>query len=161
MQISTSRVNFTSSSVAQINYVEFVNKFRTTKKGVQDIVTILGVHTEDVFTKTKKKSPKSLWRLSLDKCLIKKSKQNQLALVKCVPLQRIKVNFERTLEWFQSVILNINNNGYNTEMRCDLRMALLKTKLWMKNERLYVFVLQQSNRVTPIKLERGKRNYPI
>ncbi|XP_021203910.2 protein cappuccino isoform X2 [Bombyx mori] len=156
MQISTSRVNFTSSSVAQINYVEFVNKFRTTKKGVQDIVTILGVHTEDVFTKTKKKSPKSLWRLSLDKCLIKKSKQNQLALVKCVPLQRIKVNFERTLEWFQSVILNINNNGYNTEMRCDLRMALLKTKLWMKNERLYVFVLQQSNRVTPIKLERGQ-----
>lgn len=49
MQLSTNRVNFTTTTVAQFNYMKFLSQFRSKdKKDVQNIVTILGLHTDDV-----------------------------------------------------------------------------------------------------------------
>lgn len=43
MQFSTNRL----TSVAHYNYVKFLSKNRTARKRVQDIVTILGLHSDD------------------------------------------------------------------------------------------------------------------
>lgn len=50
MQFSTNRVNFTPSSIAQFNYAKFLQKKRrASPSNVQDIVTVLGLHHENVF----------------------------------------------------------------------------------------------------------------
>lgn len=46
MQFSSNRVNFTTS-VAHYNYAKLLSKSQTARKRVQDIVTILGLHTDD------------------------------------------------------------------------------------------------------------------
>lgn len=121
MQLSTNRVNFTSSSVAQINYVEFLNKSRTTKKGVQDIVTILGLHTDEAFSYNTQKKTKLLWQRSVTRCL-----KNKYAVMAYVPLKSLKINFEKTLRWFQYVFLYFNQGEHKIAISCDMKMAIIK-----------------------------------
>ncbi|CAH2076213.1 unnamed protein product, partial [Iphiclides podalirius] len=48
MQLATSRVHFTSSSIAQCNYVRLLNKHQSAERGIHNIVTLLGLHSEDL-----------------------------------------------------------------------------------------------------------------
>ncbi|XP_030027501.2 formin-2 isoform X2 [Manduca sexta] len=126
MHFSANRVNFTSSSVAQINYVEFLNKFRSTKQGIQDIVTILGVHTDDVFSSGTKKTPKALWRRSFYKCIKKKD-----SLVPYTRVKKLKFQFGRTSQWLSVAVLVINKSNSKMYINCDLKVGLIEIRFYV------------------------------
>lgn len=126
MQLSTSRVNFTNTSVSQLNYVKFLSK-RSSQKGVQDIVTILGLHTDDATTFC-------VTNTSEEKlCLVHAvEKIHYWSLVPYHPKQ-LKYNFIRPSEWFKTVLLVENHSNYVTRIECDLRSGTIDVVLSQKD----------------------------
>lgn len=132
MQLSTNRVNFTTASVAQFNYMKFLSQFRSKdKKDVQDIVTILGLHTDDVATFDKfyisdYAAPKYY-------CVLEN--RTRQSLVPYVT-KKLSFNIEKTSKWFH-VIIDINPN---IKMECDLRTATLTMVLF--GSKCYVIMIK-------------------
>ncbi|XP_049867761.1 protein cappuccino-like isoform X2 [Pectinophora gossypiella] len=117
MQLSASRVHFTSSSVAQFNYVRFLGKTGSTQRGIEDIVTVLGLHNDN--------------SASLDKTLAFVSKRlrckirrlrNRRALVH-IPVKKINFNFQKSIEWFIFVIFAITLDTREIKFVCDWKIG--------------------------------------
>lgn len=116
MQLSTSRVNFTSSSVAHFNYVRFLSK-RGSINGISDIATVLGLHSEN-FTKS---FPfilsKKLRRLS-------RSFKNTCTVIVHVPSKKLKINIRKSKKWFSFIVVALNKKYIRIEIECDLRTGI-------------------------------------
>lgn len=94
MQLSTNRVNFTTSSVAQFNYARFLTKSSSTQKGISDIVNVLGVHCDGFAAFEKTRSVIS-WRLANKVRILRKSR----ALVLFVPPKKVKFKIDKPESW--------------------------------------------------------------
>lgn len=118
MQLSTSRVNFTNTSVSQFNYVKFLSKFRSSRKDVHDLNTILGLHYVDL-------SHYDI--ISDDDPLLKHEHQpscqskNINSLVPFLHPKKLKFKVEKNPQWHKCVVLHVKRNGYVMEISCDLR----------------------------------------
>lgn len=135
MQISTNRVNFTNSSVAHFNYVKFLGQQRSTEKGVQDIVTILGLHTDEITLSTGLVSASRRLRSAS-----RKLKKRTLALV---PISKFYYKIERTVQWYQSVLFVMNSNRQRIKVECDIRIGIVTMECKLKTK--YVITIKKYN----------------
>lgn len=120
MQLSTNRVNFTSASISQLNYAKFLCKSGSTQKGIEDIVTILGLH-RDNFSREKRLNVVSRRLRSTARRL-----RNKGALVPFVPPKNVKFNFEKPVSWYIVVVFALYNENCEIQLMCDLRTGVLK-----------------------------------
>ncbi|XP_028175572.1 protein cappuccino isoform X2 [Ostrinia furnacalis] len=117
MQISTNRVNFTNSSVAHFNYVKFLGQHRIADKGVQDIVTILGLHTDEITINTGLVSAARRFRSA--------SRRAKKCAWVLVPLKKLSYRIERTTQWCKTVILVMNSERQRIKVESDLAIGVL------------------------------------
>ncbi|XP_034827130.1 formin-2-like isoform X2 [Maniola hyperantus] len=112
MQLSSNRVNF-ATSFSQYNYVQLLCNNRPTKKRIIDIVTILGLHTDDkarfaaetIYTSNKDK-PKQL-------------PINKSAYVLCV-IKKLNFKTNETKCW-SKLFITVYGEYLNMEVVWDLR----------------------------------------
>lgn len=102
MQLATNRMNFTTSSVAEFNYARFLIKSQSAEKGIADIVTVLGVHSDSFAA-----LDKTLSFISRRfQCKIKKIRRKR-ALVLFVPLKKVKFNSLKHESWFRIELIPV------------------------------------------------------
>lgn len=106
MQLPTNRVNFTTSSVAQFNYARFLTKSQSPQKGITDIVTVLGVHSDSFAALDK----------TLFQCKIKKITRNR-SLVLFVPLKNVEFNIRKPKNWFRIKLTQVRHFS----IECDFQ----------------------------------------
>lgn len=128
MQLSTSRMNFTTSSVAQFNYVQFVNKFRSSRKNFQDIVTVLGLHTDDIQILNLEELKEKRVRHNL----VSKREKRNLDLV-LYRVKKMTFQIRKTALWFRIAFIAINQPGYSFKIIYDLKMASIVTEVFIVN----------------------------
>ncbi|KAI5638817.1 formin-like domain-containing protein [Phthorimaea operculella] len=122
MQLATSRVNFTTTSVAQFNYAQFLRHQGTTHKGVEDIVNVLGIHSEDFAT--------------LDKTLafITKKLRSKIRILRnkraLLAEKTVKFNFEKSIEWFLFLVLVIQFENHQIRIICDWKTGTTTMCFW-------------------------------
>lgn len=133
MQISTNRVNFTNSSVAHFNYVKFLGQQRSTEKGVQDIVTILGLHTDEITLNTGLVSASRRYRSAS-----RRLKKRTLALVS---VKKLYFKMLKTVQWYRSVLLVLNCDRQRIKVKSDLRIGIITMEFELKA--LYVFSIRR------------------
>ncbi|VVC98382.1 unnamed protein product [Leptidea sinapis] len=109
MQLSTSRVKFTNSSISQFNYVKFLCKYQSKRKGIQDIVTILGLHSDNVASFDRD-------FLGVSSGVLKRKKESTLMVYVS---KKLRFNFARTSKWFVIVL----NGECGAQLEYDLRTA--------------------------------------
>lgn len=119
MRLSTNRVNFTNSYVAQFNYVKFLCKYQSKRKGIQDIVTILGLHSDEIASY-------DIQSVKTDDCCVK-LQWSQNSLVLCVS-KKLCIYFERTMQWYV-VVLNMHGKSMKMIFEYDLKSREVRTKL--------------------------------
>lgn len=115
MQLSTNRVNFTQSSVAQFNYARFLTKSSSTQKGIADIVTVLGVHSDGFPV-----LDKSLSVISRLETKIRKSGKNR-AVVLFVPPKKVRFKIYRPESWFQLELTHVKLYCGHIYYECNFR----------------------------------------
>ncbi|XP_013179598.1 PREDICTED: formin-2 isoform X2 [Papilio xuthus] len=121
MQLATSRVNFTNSSVAQYNYVKLLNKPNSAERGVHNIVTVLGLHSDDFalvdFDTKVKRARRKLFRktqlLDDDRTLVPYVRKT------------LTINMDRAVEWFRIVIFNTKRKFCETLVEWDMRSGVI------------------------------------
>ncbi|XP_045768565.1 formin-2 isoform X2 [Maniola jurtina] len=111
MQLSSNRVNF-ATSFSQYNYVQLLCNNRPTKKRIIDIVTILGLHTDDKA------------RFGAETIYTSKDKPKQLpinrsAYVLCA-LKKLNFKTNKTKCW-SKLFLSVYGEYLNMEVVWDLR----------------------------------------
>lgn len=129
MQLSTNRVNFTNSSVAQFNYVTFLSQFRSRRKGVQDIGNIVRLHNDDFALLKAEVSPKIKLLRAVSKCLI-----NNRALVLYVPPKKLKMFAPKTMQWYRFQMLVLKRENYKVHLECDLKISVMVIKVLINSE---------------------------
>lgn len=134
MQLSTNRVNFTNSSIAQFNYVKFLNKHRDTQEGINDIVTILGLHTEEhtAFETEIKFTSKS------DPLILNTVNANKKLIV-YVPKKEPSINFLYNIpvQWFRYTMYVLNGERRRIKFKSDVRKVVLVIEYIEKCSILY------------------------
>lgn len=135
MQISTSRVNFTNSSVAHFNYVKFLGQHRSAEKGVQDIVTILGLHTDEITINTGLVSAARRFRSAS-----RRSRKRDWVLV---ALNTLRFKIERSSQWCRSVIITMKSERQRVKVECDLAIGVMT----MEYEITSSYVISIENRI--------------
>ncbi|KAI8422362.1 hypothetical protein MSG28_006223 [Choristoneura fumiferana] len=134
MQLSTNRVNFTNSSIAQFNYVKFLSKHRDTQDGINDIVTILGLHTEEhtafetEFKFTSKSDPVIIDIVNTNKELMvyEPKKQPSITFFYDIPVQ-----------WFRYTMFVLNGEKRRIKVKSDVRKVVLIVEYIEKCSILY------------------------
>lgn len=116
MQLTTSRMNFTTSSVAQFNYARFLTKSLSPQKGITDIVTVLGIHS-DGFAALDKTLSFISRRLQ---CKIKILRKKR-ALVLFVPLKKMRFNSHKPESWFRIELTQMKLYCGHISVECDFR----------------------------------------
>lgn len=116
MQLTTNRMNFTTSSVAQFNYARFLTKSQSPQKGITDIVTVLGIHS-DGFAALDKTLSFISRRLQ---CKIKKIRKKR-ALVLYVPLTKVRFNSHKPESWFRIELNQMELHCGHISVECDFR----------------------------------------
>lgn len=127
MQLSTNRVNFTNTSVAQFNYVTFLSHFRSRKKGVQDIGNIVRLHN-DGYTTLKGFSLKTKFQRAVSKCL-----EKNRAVVLYVR-RKLRINVPQDLQWYRFVIFVLNKGNEKIVFECDMRTCVIIMNVYIKRE---------------------------
>lgn len=125
MQLATSRVNFTNSSVAQYNYVKLLNKPNSAERGVHNILTVLGLHSDDfalvdLDTKVRRARRKFYRKTTL--------LENDRTLVPYVR-KTMTINMDRAVEWFRIVIFNTKRKFCETLVEWDMRSGVIKVAI--------------------------------
>ncbi|XP_050346682.1 protein cappuccino isoform X2 [Nymphalis io] len=132
MQLSSNRVNF-ATSVVHFNYVKLLSKNRPARKRVQDIVTVLGLHTDDLSHFT---SDTNIIIKYSEEQKRSKSSSTVLCVIKCFEFKWNKVN------WWLNVKLNMYGEYLYMEIQLDIRTKTIdvlclndqnKRKLWVIN----------------------------
>lgn len=125
MQLSTNRVNFTNTSVSQFNYVKFLSKFRSSRhRDVQDIKTILGLHSEDLSYYDIISVAGAIIKPKYQRALSKY--KNNKSIVPFVSSKKLKFYVEKCFLWYQCVIVVVKRDGFVTEISCDLKTRTMK-----------------------------------
>ncbi|CAG9785527.1 unnamed protein product [Diatraea saccharalis] len=132
MQFATSRVNFTNSSIAHFNYVKFFGQHSCPEKGVQDIVTILGLHSDEIT--------------SINTGLVSASRRHRSAsrrlkrrALVIVPQRKLNFTLHKPVRWSKSVIVIVNDERRKIKVECDLRTGIVTMKYNVKS--VYIFTL--------------------
>lgn len=149
MQLSSNRVNF-ATSIAQYNYVQLLCNNRPAKKRILDIVTVLGLHTDDkarfsvpnksnFSNKLLKQSPK---KSGLVLCTIKKlnfkTNETKCWLTLCVNVYGEYVNME--VEWDirkRTMTVVVNGEENNKPL---WRIHVLKVAFMTNRSKLYLWL---------------------
>lgn len=140
MQLSSSsRVNFTTS-VVNFNYVQLLSKNRPAKKRVQDIVTLLGLHTDAIS------------HFSSDSANVVINSQSQKkwkkynTLVLCV-VKKLNFIYKKTVWWLQ-LKLNMCGEYMYMELDLNLRTKVINILSFNKQSRknLWIIIITSSDK---------------
>ncbi|XP_039751017.1 formin-2 isoform X2 [Pararge aegeria] len=142
MQLSSNRVNF-ATSIAQYNYVQLLCNNRPTRKRIIDIVTILGLHTDD---KARFGGVKKTY-ISHDK---RKQSPNRSALVLCV-VKKLQFNINNTKCWFK-LYLTLWGEYVNIEVEWNIRTRTMRLLLNSKEKRKTMWRINVSKDVREFKI---------
>lgn len=140
MQLSSSsRVNFTTS-VVNFNYVQLLSKNRPARKRVQDIVTLLGLHT-DAISHFSSDSAKVVIHSQSQKNWLKSN-----ILVLCV-VKKLNFMYEKTVWWLQ-LKLNMCGEYIYMEFELNLRTKVINISSFNKQSRrnLWVIIITSSGK---------------
>lgn len=149
MQLSTNRMNFTTSSVAQFNYARFLIKSQSTQKGITDIVTVLGVHS-DGFAALDKTLSFISRRLQ---CKVKKIRKKR-ALVLFVPLKKVRFNGHKPESWFRIELMQVKLYCGHFSIECDFRtgevMCIYENNVARCHNIFYFYIGKSEKKMVPI-----------
>lgn len=129
MQLSSNRVYFTYSSVSQYNYGKFLSHPRgTSVEGINDIVTVLGLHRKDTCYSKSTVVVGKKWRSKASRLRVLKS------IVPYKPLKRLKFNCDTT-QWFRGQLLFVVKNEYHRVLfEFDLRFGSVTMCFYRKSD---------------------------
>lgn len=121
MRLAANRVNLTSSSIAQCNYVKLLDKHQSTEKGIHNIVTLLGLQSDDLTyldfdTKVRRKR-RRLFRKST-------SLRSNWEIVQYV-VRRLSIRVNRTVKWYRVAVIKTRRKFYQTIVECDLKSGVI------------------------------------
>ncbi|XP_075974205.1 formin protein cappuccino isoform X2 [Anticarsia gemmatalis] len=139
MQLSTNRVNFTNTSVAQFNYVTFLSQFRSRKKGVQDIGSVLRLHNDDFALMSAGFAPKIKFQRAVSKCF-----PSNRALVVYVPQKKLTMNVPKSLQWYRFVMFVLNRENQKIQIECDMKMSVIEVNVYFKCVKAVVCTINTS-----------------
>lgn len=134
MQLSTNRVNFTSASIAQLNYAKFLCKSGSTQKGIEDIVSILGLH-RDNFSREKRLNVVSRRLRSTARGI-----KNKRALVPFESPKKVFFNFVKPVTWHHFVVFALIKENCELQLKCDLRTEVLIMCICEKRSVYNIFI---------------------
>lgn len=137
MQLSSNRVNF-SNSATHFNYVQLLSKDRPARKRIQDIVTLLGLHSDHVAIFSAVDSPLDKARHKLKDISSAKS-----ALVLHVT-KNLRIFFVKPVLWLK---LSFNIYGKYTDMAIewDLETRTVTVLSSCRGRRRYLWIINISS----------------
>ncbi|XP_061380835.1 formin-2 isoform X1 [Danaus plexippus] len=137
MQLSSNRVNF-SNSATHFNYVQLLSKDRPARKRIQDIVTLLGLHSDHVAIFSAVESPLDKARHKLKNISSAKS-----ALVLHVT-KNLRIFFVKPVLWLK---LSFNIYGKYTDMAIewDLETRTVTVLSSCRGRRRYLWIINISS----------------
>ncbi|XP_068632499.1 uncharacterized protein [Battus philenor] len=130
MQLGTSRVNFTNSSITHFNYVKLLNKHQSAESGVHNILTLLGLHSDDLtyvdFNTKVRRVRRKLFRKSPPAKHYKE----------LIPYDRKKmtINIDKTWRWFRIVILTLKRKFGEIILEWDTRSCVIIVTILQDND---------------------------
>lgn len=145
MQLSTNRVNFTNSTVAQFNYVEFLSQFRSRRRGTHNYGNILRLHNDDVaFSAVEtESSTKIKFQHVLSKCL-----KYKRALVLYVPPKNLTSNIPKSSQWYRYVIFVLYKRNQIILVQCNLKMLSIEIQVYLRSKTTVLCTINVTNGVT-------------
>ncbi|XP_026732319.1 formin-2-like isoform X2 [Trichoplusia ni] len=145
MQLSTNRVNFTNSTVAQFNYVEFLSQYRSRRRGTHNYGNILRLHNDDVASSVveTESSTKIKFHRFLSKCL-----KYKRALVLYVPPKKLTTKVPKTSQWYRYVIFVLYKGNQIILVQCDIKMLSIEIQVFLRSKTTVLCTINVTNGVT-------------
>lgn len=130
MQLSTNRVNFTSSSVAHFNYIKLLST-RYRENNINDIVSVLGLQTDEVVT------IKAGYASQRQRSRSRRKNREQDLMVFAQP-KKLTMKFSKQRLWYRVPVVVVNQKCYVFRVVCDLRTSVIEISVETKSSVVYV-----------------------